>query len=161
LRALDEPAATYLIRRNVALKAAVVEADEREAGVRAFLNFGHTLGHAIEAASHVTTDPLLHGEAIALGMRAATRIGAAVGTCGEETVERVDVLLDAFGLPRTADIDAARALGLLGSDKKRAAGRVRWVLPLVDGGVALRDDVPPAAVEAALRAVMAEPSRPA
>ncbi|HEU5434292.1 MAG TPA: 3-dehydroquinate synthase [Thermomicrobiales bacterium] len=161
LRGLGEPATTYLIRRNVALKAAVVEADEREKGIRAYLNFGHTLGHAIEAASHVTTAPLLHGEAIALGMRAAVRIGAAIGTCGDETVDRIDSLLDAFGLPRTAEIDAARALGLLGSDKKRAAGRVRWVLPLAEGGVALRDDVPAPAVEAALRAVMAEPGGPA
>jgi shikimate kinase / 3-dehydroquinate synthase len=156
LRALAEPAVSYLIRRNVALKAAVVEADEREAGIRAYLNFGHTLGHAIEAAGYA----LLHGEAVALGMRAATRIGAAIGTCDGALVERVDALLDAFGLPRTAPIDPELTLGLLGSDKKRAAGRLRWVLPLAEGGVELRDDVPMAAVEAALRAVTAQPGAP-
>jgi 3-dehydroquinate synthase len=153
LRALSEPAVSYLIRRNVALKAAVVEADEREAGIRAYLNFGHTLGHAIEAAGYA----LLHGEAVALGMRAATRIGQAVGTCEGALVERVDALLDAFGLPRTAPIDPEATLALLGSDKKRAAGRLRWVLPLAEGGVELRDDVPMPVVEAALRAVAAEP----
>ncbi len=153
LRAPTEPAITYLIRRNVALKAAVVEADEREAGIRAFLNFGHTLGHAIEASGYT----LLHGEAIALGMRAATRIGAAIGTCDEETVRRIDGLLDAFRLPDAAEIDEERALALLGSDKKRAAGRVRWVLPLAAGGVAMRDDVPLNVVRAALRAVTAGP----
>ncbi|HEU0113502.1 MAG TPA: hypothetical protein VFQ80_02445, partial [Thermomicrobiales bacterium] len=68
-----------------------------------------------------------------------------------------DVLLDAFGLPRTAAIDAERTLGLLGSDKKRAAGRIRWVLPLAAGGVEIRDDVPAAAVRAALAAVTAPP----
>ncbi|HEX5500016.1 MAG TPA: 3-dehydroquinate synthase, partial [Thermomicrobiales bacterium] len=160
LRGLAEPAVTYLIRRNVALKAAVVEADERESGIRAFLNFGHTLGHAIEAASHAGNHALLHGEAIALGTRAATRIGAAMGTCDEAMVERTDALLDAFGLPRTAEIDEERALGLLGSDKKRAAGRVRWVLPLTAGGVTLRDDVPAEMARAALRAVTAAPTRP-
>jgi 3-dehydroquinate synthetase len=93
-------------------------------------------------------------------MRAATRIGAAIGTCDGALVERVDALLDAFGLPRTAPIDPELTLGLLGSDKKRAAGRLRWVLPLAEGGVELRDDVPMAAVEAALRAVTAQPGAP-
>ena len=77
LQRLAEPATSYLIRRNVALKAAVVAADEREAGQRAFLNFGHTIGHAIEAAGY----RYLHGEAVAVGLRAAMRLGAAMGTC--------------------------------------------------------------------------------
>lgn len=148
---LDEPALSYLIRRNVALKAAVVEADERETGIRAFLNFGHTLGHAIEASDYA----LLHGEAVALGMRAAARIGVAMGSCDEATAAAIGDGLDRFGLPSRHGVDPERVLALIGSDKKRAHGRQRWVLPLTGGGVEIRDDVPPALVEAGLDAVRA------
>lgn len=151
LRRLEEPALSYLIRRNVALKAAVVAADEREAGVRAQLNFGHTLGHGIEAAGYA----LLHGEAIAIGMRAAARIGQRLATCGAEEVARVETLLDRFGLPREATIDADRVLRLMGNDKKRVAGKQRWLLPVVHGGVEIRDDVPMSDVEWALDSVSA------
>ena len=149
LLALEEPAISYLIRRNVALKAAVVEADERETGVRAYLNFGHTLGHAIEAAGY----RWLHGEAIAVGMRAAARLGASLGTCGPDDVKRIDALLDRFGLPSHADVDVDLVLSLLGSDKKRVGGRQRWVLPLAGGGVVVRDDVPASLICDALAAV--------
>lgn len=147
--ALEEPATSYLIRRNVALKAAVVRADEREAGVRAFLNFGHTLGHGIEAAGYAHR----HGEAVALGMRAAARIGEAIGTCDAATVDRVDGLLDRYGLPRRSTADPERVLSLLGSDKKRVGGRQRWIVPVAKGGVVARDDVPAAVVREALAAV--------
>ena len=138
LGALREPALSYLIRRNVELKAAVVEADEREAGIRAYLNFGHTIGHAIEAAGYT----LIHGEAVAVGMRAAARLGLVMGTCGRSDVFLIDSLLDQFNLPRQAGVDPEQVLGLLGNDKKRTAGTQRWVLPLGGGGVTIRDDVP-------------------
>jgi adenosine kinase len=137
---LQEPATSYAIRRNVALKAAVVAADEQEHGIRAFLNFGHTLGHGIEAADYA----LLHGEAVALGMRAAARIGRSVGTCDSGWVARIDDALDRFDLPRAALVEPSRVLEKVRSDKKRAAGRLRWVLPLGGGGVTIRDDVPEA-----------------
>lgn len=148
---LGEPSLSYLIRRNIALKAAVVTADEREGGIRAYLNFGHTLGHAIEAAGY----RLLHGEAIALGMRAAARLGVRVGTCDEATRARIERTLDMFGLPRQTDADPQRVLALVQSDKKRVAGTVRWVLPLTGGGVVSTVDVPPAEVVAALMEVLA------
>jgi len=141
-----EPAMTYLVQRNVALKAAVVQADEKETGIRAFLNFGHTLGHAIEAAGYT----LLHGEAIAVGMRAAMRIGRQMGTTSDPALDRLDALLTGYGLPLTATVDRAEAMGYLGSDKKRAAGKQRWVLPLNDGGVTISSDVPIEVAEAAL-----------
>jgi len=147
LRHLRHPATGYLIRRNVALKAAVVEADERESGVRAYLNFGHTLGHAIEAAGYA----LLHGEAVAVGMRAAARLGSRVGACGPDDTGRIERLIDLFGLPAASPADPARVLALLGSDKKRQAGRPRWVLPVTGGGVELRQDIPPASVADVLR----------
>jgi 3-dehydroquinate synthetase len=128
-----------------------VEADERETGIRAYLNFGHTLGHAIEASDYA----LLHGEAVALGMRAAARIGLAMGTCDEATAAAIGEGLDTFGLPSRHAVDPQRVLALIGSDKKRARGRQRWVLPLTGGGVEIRDDVPPAVVDAGLDAVRA------
>ncbi|MBX3070048.1 MAG: 3-dehydroquinate synthase [Thermomicrobiales bacterium] len=149
LQSLSEPAISYVIRRNVALKARVVEADEREAGIRAFLNFGHTLGHAIEASDYA----LLHGEAVALGLRAAGRLSVAVNGADQRIVDRMEALLDAWSLPRTTSIDVDRTLGLLQSDKKRVAGEQRWVLMKAGGGVEIRTGVSDDAVLAALRSV--------
>lgn len=149
LLALEEPATAYMIWRNIALKAAVVAADERESGIRAYLNFGHTLGHAIEAADY----QLLHGEAVALGMRAASVVGVRRGTCSALDARRIGRLLDLFGLPNSAPLDEARVLAKLGSDKKRVAGRQRYILPLAGGGVVSRDDVPDDAVREALATV--------
>ena len=149
LSRLDEPATSYVVWRNIALKAEVVTADEREAGIRAFLNFGHTLGHAIEAADY----QLLHGEAIALGMRAAGVLGVRCGTCGPREAEKIGRLIDQFDLPSNAPLKESRILDRLGSDKKRIGGRQRFVLPLDGGGVTIRDDVPDEAVQAALAAV--------
>jgi 3-dehydroquinate synthetase len=136
----------YLIWRNIALKAAVVAEDEREAGIRAFLNFGHTIGHAIEAADY----HLLHGEAVALGMRAEAELGAAVGTCGRAEVARIEGLLNQYDLPAAAPLDEDVVLNRMTSDKKRVAGRQRFVLPLDGGGVVIRDDVSESAVRQAI-----------
>jgi len=141
-----EPALSYLIARNVALKAAVVEADEREADLRQILNFGHTLGHGIEAAGY----RYLHGEAIALGMRAAARIGLTIGTCDQGLVNRLDATLDRFGLPSRSAADPDEVLRLMRGDKKRTAGVQRWVLPVKNGGVEIRTDVPDSVVRVAL-----------
>ncbi len=145
-----EPTISYLVWRNVELKARVVAADERERGIRAYLNFGHTLGHAIEAAGYT----LLHGEAVALGMRAVTRIGCQLGLCDDADVVRTDALLDQFGLPRRVSLDPELVMARLGSDKKRSGGQQQWVLPLAGGGVTIRDDVSPQVVAAGLTAVL-------
>jgi shikimate kinase/3-dehydroquinate synthase len=149
LTCLSEPATTYVIRRNVALKAAVVEADEREAGLRAYLNFGHTLGHAIEAADY----RYLHGEAVAVGMRAAMRIALDLGRVDEAEAARLDRLIAAYGLPWTVEVDPDVALRLMVSDKKRIAGSQRWVLPQAGGGVAIHDGVAERTVREALENV--------
>ncbi len=146
LTARRQPALGALIARNIALKAAVVAADEREASLRQILNFGHTLGHGIEAAGY----RYLHGEAVALGMRAAARIGLAIGTCDMATVARLDATLDRFGLPARAEADPDQVLSLMTGDKKRTAGIQRWILPLTAGGVEVRSDVPDHVVRAAL-----------
>lgn len=150
LNSLAKPATTYMIRRNVALKAAVVEADERESGVRAYLNFGHTTGHAVEAAGY----RYLHGEAVAVGLAAAMRIGQAIGGATPEQTTRLERLIDGFGLPRSAEADKATVLAKMRSDKKRSHGIQRWVMPRWEGGVELRVDVPEAAIDEALSRVL-------
>jgi 3-dehydroquinate synthetase len=112
------------------------------------------LGHAIEAAGY----QLLHGEAVALGMRAASEIGVLCGACGREHAERIGGLIDEFELPSSARFEEARVIARLGSDKKRVAGRQRYVLPIDGGGVTLRDDVSAQAVRSALATVNGESS---
>lgn len=153
LQALGMVALTYIVRRNVALKAAVVQADERESGIRAYLNFGHTLGHAIEAADY----HYIHGEAIAVGMRGVLQLGLLEGTVDAPQVERFNTLLDRYGLPLVAEVDRAKAIKLLASDKKRSAGSLRWVMPIRPAGVELRSGVSMESVEAALVAVTQQP----
>ncbi|HZU19229.1 MAG TPA: 3-dehydroquinate synthase [Candidatus Dormibacteraeota bacterium] len=116
-----------VVARCVALKAGVVAEDEREAGPRAILNYGHTVGHALEAASGYR---VAHGRAVAFGMRAAARIAARLGRCAPELVHRQDELLAGFGLPgRLPPVALTELLAAIPRDKKRRAGRVRWVLP--------------------------------
>lgn len=148
--AAGSPAAlAYLVWRNVALKAAVVTADEREAGIRAYLNFGHTFGHAIEAAGY----EMLHGEAIAVGIRAEAQLGVLIGSCTGSEADRINDLVTLAGLPAVSHADPKIVIPLLNSDKKRAAGKLRWVLPAMGGGVTIRDDVPAEATHRALLSV--------
>jgi 3-dehydroquinate synthetase len=116
-----------VIRRSVAVKAAIVARDEREGGDRALLNFGHTLGHALEAEGVFRR--LLHGEAVALGMVAMLRVGRALGLTDPVAADRVTALLDRLGLPtRLEDQPVGPALRFLSLDKKRRGGSVRAVL---------------------------------
>lgn len=150
LRGRTSPLVPAIIARNVAIKASVVEADEREAGLRAILNFGHTIGHAVEAAGY----ELLHGEAIAVGLHGAMRLGAELGRVGEEEVDRVVATLRAFGLPTEVEADVETVRHLMRSDKKRVSGEQQWILPRPAGGVEIVRGVPDDAVNAALAAVV-------
>jgi 3-dehydroquinate synthetase len=117
-----------------------VLADEREAGGRIALNLGHTLGHAVEAAAGF--HDLLHGEAVAYGLRAAARIGVARGVTPPGRAERIERLLDTLDLglaPLTLELD--EVLDLMAIDKKHAHGALRWVLPTAEG-YAIDADVP-------------------
>ena len=87
-------------------------------------------------------------------MRAAIRLGRAMGTAPDPIVDRLDLLLDRFGLPKKATVDPDEVLSLIGSDKKRSGGRQRWVLPLPEGGVHLTEDVPDELVRQALLEVI-------
>ncbi|MFL5806007.1 MAG: 3-dehydroquinate synthase family protein, partial [Roseiflexaceae bacterium] len=142
---------TDVIRRAAKVKVDIVNADERETGERMLLNYGHTLGHAIEAAAGYGV--LLHGEAVAIGMTLAARIAARLGMFDMASVERQDRLLQAYGLPTAIPpgITSEQLIELTLRDKKVRAGRVRWVLPTAIGAATVRDDVP----EALVRAVVA------
>ncbi len=145
-----------LVERCAWAKVEVVVADERERGPRGgriTLNLGHSLGHAVEATAGFSD--LLHGEAVAYGLRAACRIGVDVGVTPPERAVRITSLLDSLGLAREPlpyPIDDV--LGRLGTDKKRRAGRLRWVLPTADG-VEIHTDVPDDIVTAAAGSMLA------
>jgi shikimate kinase/3-dehydroquinate synthase len=153
--ALAPEPTTEAIRRSVAIKAAVVSEDEREeTGRRTLLNYGHTVGHAIEAATGYGR--YRHGEADAIGMTAAAAISRAMGLLSEAEEERQRALLERFGLPARAEgVDRDAVLAAMALDKKVRGGAVRWVLLEGLGRAVVRDDVPREAVEAALDGVLA------
>lgn len=131
-----------LIRRAVAVKVAVVNLDEREQGERITLNYGHTIGHAVEALVGYGT--LLHGEAVAIGMHLAAQLAVAVGVCDPLLVERQRALLAAYGLgvALPPGLQPEAILRTVARDKKVQARRVRWVLPTGLGSTVIRDDLP-------------------
>ncbi len=138
-----------LLERSAAAKARVVAADEREGGLRAILNYGHTLGHAVENLSGYGT--WLHGEAVGLGMVAAGDIAAAMRLWSQAEQDRQRRLVAAAGLPMSwPALDPEAVLASLQADKKVRQGKVRFVLPTGVGSVTIRDDVDPATIRAAL-----------
>jgi shikimate kinase / 3-dehydroquinate synthase len=151
----DDGAVAELVERAAWAKVGVTEADEKESGApggRITLNLGHSLGHAVEAAGRF--GDLLHGEAVAHGLRGAVRIGRELGVTPPDRGERVERLLTSLGLA-TAPLpyDLATVLDALGSDKKYAGGALRWVLPTGTGTV-VRDDVPSELVERAAASLL-------
>jgi 3-dehydroquinate synthase len=124
----DAAALCWVIGRCMRIKAHVVTKDERESGLRHILNFGHTLGHALEAVTRYRR--FLHGEAIAWGMLAATLFGFATGRFRESEAIRVIRLIASVGpLPPVSGIRSAQLHPILAGDKKARSGRVLWVLP--------------------------------
>ena len=136
LRDLD--ALTHLVRRSVEIKAAVVAGDEFEAGPRAMLNAGHTAAHAMELVSGYS---MLHGEAVALGLRAECVMGELAGLLPDGTFARVARALDRLGLPARAEgLSAERVRAAMQRDKKSLAGETRFAIPTALGSLAARDD---------------------
>jgi len=131
------------VARAAAHKIEVVEADEREAGQRALLNFGHTFGHAIETATGYAR--YRHGEAVAIGMHLAAALSARLGMIGDDDAARLSDLLSALGLPvePPRDIDPKTLLGHMRLDKKNRAGRIRLILLQALGAAVIRDDIEP------------------
>ncbi|HEY7020617.1 MAG TPA: 3-dehydroquinate synthase [Ktedonobacterales bacterium] len=124
------------IARAVAIKAEVVERDEGEQGERALLNYGHTLGHAIEQVTGY--ERWLHGEAVSIGMAFAARLGYRIGVTPAELIDRQDALLERTGLPIRADgLPLDRLYDAMARDKKARDGAMRWVIPTALGRSAL------------------------
>jgi 3-dehydroquinate synthase len=153
-----------LIERSVRIKARVVAADEREVGLRKVLNFGHTIGHGIEAGSDYS---LLHGEAIAIGMVAEAEVAERAGIAEAGTRRSLESALEAVGLPTRlpADLDHKRVLMLMQSDKKRRSGALEYAVPkrigeMVGESAGWAVPIPNESVLTALRAVSAESSVP-
>lgn len=147
--ALDSSCIIPMIRRCCEMKAAVVEQDEREGGLRRILNFGHTIGHAVEAASGYT---LIHGFAVAIGMRAVAELAVRCGVAGPEVALAIKRLLEAYGLPTSIpdDFDRQSLRTYLQTDKKTVGGRVFFVLPEQLGRVRITDQVADVDVDAVL-----------
>ena len=151
LLARDRAALEHAVRRSCELKAQVVATDERESGMRALLNFGHTFGHAIEAG--VGYGEWLHGEAVATGMVMAAELSMRAGTLRREDVQRVRSLIERAGLPvRGPALAADRYLELMQVDKKAAGGQARFILLDGLGRATLRGDLNPRLVRESIAA---------
>jgi 3-dehydroquinate synthetase len=126
VRARDLDLLTDIVRRCVAVKARIVGLDERESGLRAVLNLGHTVGHALEALGEYKR--YTHGEAVSLGLVAALRLGERLGQTSRVVAERVEALLRRLGLPvELPRSELAAASELLGHDKKRAGSALKFI----------------------------------
>jgi 3-dehydroquinate synthase len=150
----DRDALTDLIRACCALKADVVAGDEREAGRRAILNYGHTVGHALEALTGLGAG-LDHGEAVAFGMRVAGALSVVEADCPATDVAHQDELLDACGLAQRPRLAAAEIADSLGADKKARGGVARWVLLRRRGEPVTGIVADPAAVLSAISGALA------
>jgi shikimate kinase/3-dehydroquinate synthase len=156
IRGAEEPfesgAVAEMVERCVWAKVEVVVDDERESGRRKILNLGHTIGHGIEAAAGYKA--ILHGEAVAYGLRGAFAIARAMDLTSAQRVGRVNALLDRLGLgvePPAVSPDAVQER--MATDKKHAMGRLNWILP-ADSGVVIRSDVPADAVALGIAAAL-------
>ena len=160
LLARDEGLLAHAVRRSCEIKAEVVSQDEREAGVRARLNLGHTFGHAIEAG--MDYGHWLHGEAVAAGMCMASDLAARMGWLSGADCERVQALVRRAGLPDRgpADLEPEAFLGLMGRDKKVVDGGIRLVLPRAIGSTVLTGDFDPRALAATLESCRADIAPP-
>ena len=140
-----------VVARCCEIKAEVVRQDETESGLRAILNFGHTIGHALEAISHY--GKYLHGEAIAIGQVAAARLSAQVLGLPAREVDRIESIFQRAGLPTQVKLNAPQRQKLLAAmrlDKKVSGGEIKFVLARRIGAVEFGHQVPLAAIEQTL-----------
>lgn len=153
LKKLDSTELEHLIARCCAIKAGVVQSDEREGGLRKILNFGHTVGHALEAVTRYRR--FLHGEAVAYGMRAASRIAERMELLSTGDRASIEAGIASIGrLPRANTLAPSDILSAMHRDKKVEGGRTAFVLPVEIGKVVIRSDVPPQVVRAALEDIL-------
>jgi 3-dehydroquinate synthase len=150
--ARDPEVLTAIISESCAIKAAVVAADEREAGPRRVLNFGHTAGHALEAITKYRR--FRHGEAVACGMLVAAELAVARGALARADRKALGDLITSLGpIPPIGDLTAAQMVDAMRHDKKVVAGRLHFVLPTAVGATTIVDDVTEREMTAALAGV--------
>jgi len=139
-----------IVTESCKIKSKIVEQDEKEKGIRMVLNYGHTIGHAIETITKYSV--YNHGEAVAIGMVAAARISKEMGMIDEATLERIKGLLEKLKLPISVDgLSAKKITNSLKVDKKIREGKIKFVLPKRIGKVEIRDDVPIQTVKRVLK----------
>ncbi len=144
----------YMIAESVRIKAQVVSEDEKESDLRRILNFGHTVGHALEAETKYSR--FLHGEAVAFGMRAATYLAANAGVLGSADQKRILESVERYGpIPALKGITAEALASRLVSDKKSIQGKVHFVLPDRIGHVVIRSDIAEPIVLESIQAALA------
>lgn len=150
LKGLESAELEYVIARCCAIKARVVQRDEREGGLRKILNFGHTVGHSLEAVTHYRR--FLHGEAVGHGMRAASRIAERLGLLGTGDRRMIETAIASVGgLPSANTLALDDIISAMHRDKKVEGGRAAFVLPVEIGRVVIRSNVPPQVIRAALK----------
>lgn len=143
---MDKDALAHIVARSCEIKAEVVSQDEKEAGRRMILNFGHTLAHAIESETRYAK--YNHGEAVAIGMIGAAKISRELGLIGEEEVKRVKTLIRKFHLPvRAAGCSLAGMFAAIFHDKKTVNGNIQWIVMDAVGSVQIEKNVPDAIVK--------------
>jgi 3-dehydroquinate synthase len=148
VRELDTAVLEEIVYRNAKLKAKVIAEDEKESNLRAILNFGHTVGHAVEA---VSSFGLKHGQAVAIGMVAEAKISNRVGRVEEEDVVRLKEVINKAGLPVDfPSLDISEVIAAMQHDKKVTGSKVRFVLLNSIGDADIADDVNPSLVEEVL-----------
>jgi 3-dehydroquinate synthase len=150
--ALEPAVIAPMIRRCCELKASVVEQDEREGGLRRILNFGHTIGHAVEAASGYS---LIHGLSVAIGMQAVAELAVRCGYADKGVAAKIAELLRQYHLPTEipSGMDRTALRRYLQADKKTIGGRIFFVLPEAIGKVRITDQVQDADLDAVLAGV--------
>jgi len=148
IKSLDARLLEETVFRSAKIKAEIVEKDERELGLRSILNYGHTIGHAIESASDFKME---HGEAIAIGMLAAGRISNQMGILDQSELNRLKCVIEKAGLPtKIPSLKAKRLIQAMEHDKKVLKGKIRFVLARSIGTVFITDEVNSSLIEQAL-----------
>jgi len=148
IKSLEFAALEEIVYRSAKIKAGIVEKDERDLGLRNILNYGHTIGHAIESASEFKVG---HGEAVAIGMLAAAKISNTLGILDQNELIRLKDVIRSAGLPiKMPELDLEKILSAIKQDKKILQGEIRFVLPQSIGKVFITDKVSPALIEQVL-----------
>lgn len=153
IMALDQDCMVDLVYRNCSIKANVVSSDERESGLRGILNFGHTIGHALEILYSSTG--MLHGEAISLGMVAASRLAVKRSLFSDEDAQRLEQLLKDFHLPIRLEtgLVVESVMDAIKNDKKVRSGKITFVLPTALGDCTFVDDLSSTEIQRAIESL--------